>query len=125
MTISPDLLGIGAPLRLPLRDVIVVSPPAIPLDPGGIGMSAQPCGSSGRQDIEGRPHGLSHAGETVQGTDRPEHRRGVGALTASGAQQLVLPAQGQKSIEELLLQASRHQTTAELAQNRGVEARIG
>ena len=65
-------------------------------------MSAQPCRSRGRQDIEGRPHGLGHAGETVQGTDGPEHMRGVGALTASGAQQLVLPAQDQKRIKELL-----------------------
>ena len=86
MTIAPDLLGMGAPHRLPLRDIIVVSPPAIPLDPGGIGMSAQPCGSSGRQDIEGRPHGLGHAGETVQRADGSEHMRGVRALAASGAQ---------------------------------------
>src|SRR5918997_3607117 len=86
MTIAPDLLGMGAPLRLPLRDIIVVSPPAIPLDPGGSGMSAQPCGSRGRQDIEGRPLGLRYAGETVQRADGSEHMRGVGALTASGAQ---------------------------------------
>src|SRR4051794_27611070 len=102
MTIAPDLLGMGAPLRLALRDIIVVGPPAIPLDPGGIGMGAQPCGSRGRQDIEGRPHGLGHAGETVQGTDGSEHMGRVGALTASGAQQLVLPAQDQKRIKELL-----------------------
>jgi hypothetical protein len=86
MTIAPDLLGMGAPHRLPLRDIIVVSPPAIPLDPGGVGMSAQPCGSRRRQDIVGRPQGFGHAGETVQRADGSEHMRGVGALTTSGAQ---------------------------------------
>src|SRR5215213_3380825 len=78
MTIAPDLLGMGAPHRLPLRDIIVVSPPAIPLDPCWIDMSAQPRGRCGRQDIEGCPHGLGHAFETVQRADRSEHMGRVG-----------------------------------------------
>jgi hypothetical protein len=125
MAIVPDLFSVDPSLRFALRDIIVVSRLAIPLDPDGIGMSAQPCGCGGGQRIQGCPHGLGHAGETVQGTDRSEHMCGVGTLAASGAQQLVLPTQDQKRIEEMLFQASCHQATAELAQNRGIEARVG
>jgi hypothetical protein len=96
MAIVSDLLGVDPPLYLALRDVIVVSPPAIPLDPGGIGMSAQSRGSGGCQGIQGHPQRLGHAGETVQGTDRSEHMRGVGALAASGPHQLLFPAQDQQ-----------------------------
>ncbi len=102
MAIVPDLFSVDPPLRFALRDIIVVSRLAIPLDPDGIGMSAQPGGCGGGQSIQGRPHGLGHAGETVQGTDCSEHMRGVSTLAAAGAQQLMLPAQDQKCIEELL-----------------------
>ena len=125
MTIATDLLGMGAPLRLALRHVIIASPPAIALQPGRIGVHAQPLGGRGRQGIQGSPQRLGHAFETVQGADGPEHMGGVGALPAPGAQQLQVTAQRQKGVEQMLFRASCHETAAELAQNRSVEARVG
>src|SRR5918993_2928705 len=52
MTIAPDLLGMGAPLRLALRHVTIACPSAIALQPDRIGIETQPIRGRGRQAIQ-------------------------------------------------------------------------
>ncbi len=125
MTIAPDLLGMGAPLRLALRHVIIVSPPAVALDPDGIGMSAQPCGSRRCQDIEGRPHGLGHAGETVQGTDGSEHMGEGGALRPRAFSSLCSRQSARRVSSSCSSAPPATRRPRNSARNRSVEARIG
>ena len=125
MTIATNLIGVGSPLRLALRHFMIASPPVISLQPGRIRLSAQPLGDRCRQGIEGRPQRLGHTFEAVQEADGSEHMGGVGALPAAGVQQLQVTAQRQESVEQMLLRASCHETAAELAENRSIEAWVG
>jgi hypothetical protein len=49
----------------------------------------------------------------------------VAALTATGSHQFWLAAQDQQCVEQMLFCASCYHTTAELAQDRGIEAMVG
>ena len=80
---------------------------------------------SGAADARAFRARLGDAFKTIEGADGPKHMRGVGALPAPGAQQLLFPAQRQEGVEQMLFRASCHETAAEFAQRRGVEASIG
>src|SRR5829696_6442592 len=51
--------------------------------------------------------------------------RAVGALPTAGDQQLALPAQRQKRVEQQGLSSTGHEPRSELAEHRGVKARVG
>jgi hypothetical protein len=58
---------------------------------------------SGAADARAFRARLGNAFETIEGTDGPKHMRGVGALPAPRAQQLLFPAQRQGTRSPLLL----------------------
>jgi hypothetical protein len=69
-------------------------------------------------------HGFAHTLQPVEHADGGQHVGRIGALPAARFEQLALGAVHQQGVEEALLRAPRHHTTAELAQDRVVEALV-
>lgn len=124
MTITPDLLGVGAPCVVAFRNAVIIDRPGITLHPGWVGLGTEPFRSRSRKSVQRRPDRLDGAAQAVEGADGSKHVRAVRALPPTGHQQLLLPAQRQQRIKEQRLRPARHQPAAELAQHRGIEARV-
>ena len=90
MPVVPDLLGVGAPRGLALRNVNLVSGFGVTLRPSRVGVGAQPLWCRRRQGVQRRAQCLDGAAQAVEGAHGPEHVRAVGALSTAGDQQLVL-----------------------------------
>jgi hypothetical protein len=102
----------------------LINPLAVHLLPGGVDDRGQPIRDGNRQCLQRRPDGLPGQLQPVQAADTPQHVRGVGALPGAGRHQAQPSQPVQQQIQDLQLQASRHQPGSELAQHRKVKALI-
>ena len=120
-----DLLGAGAARRLALWDVEVVDGAAVALDPGRIGVRAQPVRCSDSQGIQCSTQCLDGAAKAVEAAHCPKDVGGVGALAPALGQEAAFAAEVEQGVEQQSLGGADYETGAELAQDRGVEAGVG
>src|SRR3954452_24415200 len=78
----------------------LVSGLGVALDPSRVGVGPQPRWCRSRQGVQRRTQRLDRAAQAVEGPYGSEHVGAVGALSTAGDQQLVLPAQRQKRVEQ-------------------------
>jgi hypothetical protein len=99
--------------------------PPVAGDPVGRGVGAQPGGGDGGYDLQGVAHRLGHQFQTVEGPDGREHVGRVGPLPTAGPEQPALAETLQERVQQEAFRAAGEQAGAELAEDRGVEARVG
>src|SRR6478609_2602262 len=100
MPVASDFLGAGAASRLALRDVEVVDGAAVALDPGWIGVGAQPIRRGDCKGVQCSAQCLDGAAEAVKAADRPKDMGGIGALAAALGQEAALAAEVQQGVEQ-------------------------
>ena len=123
--VKPDLIGAGPAGRLTLRDVELVDGAAVALDPGRIGVGAQPVWCDDRQAVRCGAQGPDGAAEAVEAADGSEDVSRIGALATTLGQEAVLAAKIQQGVEQQRLHATDREAGAQLAQDRAGEAGVG
>jgi hypothetical protein len=113
------------PLRLPLRQPVLLDAPTVAFAPGGRDVRLRPPRRPDGQRLQGDPHRFGNVFEATQHAQRAEDVGRIGPLPAPRLEQAALGASGQQLVEQQVLGGTGDEAGAELGEDGEVEAGVG